>query len=247
MYLAHLQVDFRAFLSLVPGSPAASAATLSSPTSCPISCTCSCPSSHSTSLLYTTKPSFEETTSTGPPESSYHVSYNEEQGNGHSQSNQLAGQAYQQQPTNTVVSNPTLGSGTLFYKRPQEESQETTVAPEVTPYIQSNPSYSKPFTSFSTSSPAPTSASPPSFPPQVNLSLICLLSFRWRRHFPTSLEGQRTGNPIGTAAATEQRRQCWQFLRQRLGTTLVPASLSLDLWIDHLGGFKNCFKPHKQL
>ena len=170
MYLAHLQVDFRAFLSLVPGSPAASAATLSSPTSCPISCTCSCPSTHSTSLLYTTKPSFEETTSTGPPESSYHVSYNEEQGNGHSQSNQLAGQAYQQQPTNTVVSNPTLGSGTLFYKRPQEESQETTVAPEVTPYIQSNPSYSKPFTSFSTSSPAPTSASPPSFPPQVKLS-----------------------------------------------------------------------------
>ena len=161
---------------LIPGSPAAPAATSSSPISCPISCTCSCPSTPSTSLLYTPKPSFEGTTSTGPPVSSYHVNYNEGQGNEpSSQSYQLAGQAYQQQPTNTVVSNPTQGSGTLFYKRPEEESQETTVAPEVTPYIQSNPSYSKPFTSFSTSSPAPTPAgypspSPPSFPPQVKLS-----------------------------------------------------------------------------
>ena len=169
-------------VSLAAGSPAAPAATSSSPSSCPASCTCSCPSTPSTSLLYTPRPSFQPTVPTAPPApSSYQVSYNEEQS---SQGYQLAGQGYQQhQPSNSVVSNPTQEGGTLFYQRPEEEEEEpseTTAAPEVTPYVQSYPSYSKPFTSFSTSSPAPPpapalagypSTSPPSFPPQVSLAL----------------------------------------------------------------------------
>lgn len=156
------------------GSPAAPPA--ASPTSCPASCTCSCPATPSTSLLYTPRPSFEPTAPTGPPPSSYHVSFTEEQSNG--QPYQPGGQqGYQQQPSNSVASNPTQDAGTLFYQRPEEEEEEsleTTAAPEVTPYVQTYPSYSKPFTSFSTSSPSPPpapsgypSTSPPSFPPQV--------------------------------------------------------------------------------
>ena len=163
-------------VSLAPGSPQAPL----SETSCPASCTCSCPSTPSTSLLYTPRPSFEPTAPTGPPPSSYHVSYTEEQSSG--QSYQPAGQEYHQQSSNSVGSNPTQDAGTLFYQRPEEEveeSSETTAAPEVTPYVQTYPSYSKPFTSFSSSSPPPPpapagypSTSAPSFPPQVSLSIF---------------------------------------------------------------------------
>merc|ERR1719234_2119009 len=96
------------------GSPAAPAATSSSPSSCPASCTCSCPSTPSTSLLYTPSPSFQPTAPA--PSSSYQVSYNEEQTN---PPYQLASQGYQQQqqqqqqPSNSAVSNPMQETGTL--------------------------------------------------------------------------------------------------------------------------------------
>jgi len=101
------------------------------------------------------------------------VNYIEEETNGQPYQ-QPGGQGYQQQPSNSVAPNPNQDTGTLFYQRPdEEETSETTAAPEVTPYVQSYPpgsSYSKPFTSFSTAAPPPApfpSNPPPSFPPQV--------------------------------------------------------------------------------
>ena len=128
------------------------------------------------------RPTFEQPTPTEPPSpSSYHVSYDEEPQQPYQQP---ASQGYQQQPSNSVAPNPTQqNTGTLFYQRPQEEveqEQETTDAPEVTPYVATYSSYSKPFTSFAPSStppppgpPAPQapsgypSTSAPSFPAQV--------------------------------------------------------------------------------
>ena len=130
-------------------------------------------------VYFVPRPTFEQPTPTEPPSpSSYHVSYDEEPQQPYQQA---ASQGYQQQPSNSVAPNPTQqNTGTLFYQRPQEEveqEQETTDAPEVTPYVATYSSYSKPFTSFAPSStpppPAPQapsaypSTSAPSFPPQV--------------------------------------------------------------------------------